>query len=522
MDLTPRRLFTAILLIALVVMATREIADPDFWWHLRTGQFILETGTVPHGDIFSYTNAGRPWVTHEWLSEVLIYALYRLGSYPALILTFSAIVALSFALVFFRSKGQPYIAAFAVLLAALASAPTWGVRPQIISLLLTSVFLFVLEKHRGENKGDDVDDHMGEHKGDHIGDHKGDHKGRPYVWVLVPLMLLWVNLHSGFALGLALIAIYLFGEIADHIFTPTPPHSHTPNFPPSPILPHSHTPRTLALVLLACLLVVPLNPNGATMYIYPFETLGSRAMQAYIQEWFSPDFHQIEWQPFAWLVFGTLAAVALSGKRTSVTRVTLLAVFGYAGLRSARLIPIFALIAAPILAEHLWSILETRGWTAALQSRARVSRGMSFVNWLLLLVIVLAAALRVGMVIGNQTAAERAKFPAAAVDFLQARRGGVTPPLLYNAYGWGGYLIWRLYPEQRVFIDGRADVYGDAFMEEFLTAWRGGANWRAPLERFGVQVVLVESDAPIASRLAQDREWKQVYSDVQARIFQRQ
>ncbi|MEW5719546.1 MAG: hypothetical protein AB1817_13015, partial [Chloroflexota bacterium] len=157
MFLTTRRLFTAILFLALFVMAAREIADPDFWWHLRTGQFIVETRAIPHADIFSFTNAGRPWVTHEWLSEVLIFALYALGSFPALILAFAAIIALTFAFVYARCVGktstpfhsaQSYVAAFALLLATFATAPTFGARPQMISLLLTSIFLFVLDKRR--------------------------------------------------------------------------------------------------------------------------------------------------------------------------------------------------------------------------------------------------------------------------------------------------------------------------------------------------------------------------------------
>src|SRR5512132_1298074 len=118
MSLTPRRLFTAILFIALFVMAAREITDPDFWWHLRTGQYIVENATIPHGDIFSYTNAGQTWVTHEWLSEVIMYAVYRLGSYPALIVVFAAVITAAFALTYLRCAGQPYMAALAVLLAA--------------------------------------------------------------------------------------------------------------------------------------------------------------------------------------------------------------------------------------------------------------------------------------------------------------------------------------------------------------------------------------------------------------------
>ncbi|MBM3129703.1 MAG: hypothetical protein FJ009_13890 [Chloroflexi bacterium] len=469
MFLSTRRLFTAILFLALCVIAAREISDPDFWWHLRTGQFIFETRAIPHTDIFSFTNEGRPWVTHEWLSEVVIYALYALGSFPALMLTFAAIIALTFAFVYARTPGKPYIAAFAVLLAALAAAPTFGARPQMLTLLLGSIFLYVLDKRRD------------------------------LLWLLPPLTILWVNLHSGYALGLVIVAVYLFGEIVAAVSGQR----------------SAVSPRQLGIIFALCLGAVLFNPNGAAMYVYPFETLTSRAMQAYIQEWFSPDFHQIEFQPFAWLLIGTLAAMAFAGKRITLTQTILLAGFTLAALRSARNIPIFAIIAAPILAEQLWHLIAAR----MPPENRRVTRGMAIVNWLILALVIAASAARVGMIVLNQSAVERAKYPAAAVEFLHTRapRGA-----LYNEYGWGGYVIWRLYPATRVFIDGRADVYGDAFIEDvYLKAYRGGADWRAPLEQYAVRVVLIEPGAPLAAQLARDPEWQSVYADRQAVVFEK-
>ena len=491
MTLTTRRLFVAILFVALFVMTAREIADPDFWWHLSTGKYIVETRTVPRVDVFSGTVAGQPWVAHEWLSEVFIYALFVLGSFPALILAFSSIITLAFALVYARSDGKPYIAAFAVLLAALATAPTWGVRPQMISLLLTSAFLWVLEA-----------------------DPKGFRKPFGSIWILVPLTILWVNLHSGYALGLAIIAVYLIGEAAAQFANR---NSRRLRFTFYAL--RSSPLATLATVFALCLLVVLLNPNGATMYVYPFETLTSRAMQAYIQEWFSPDFHLTEFQPFAWLLLATLASIGLTGKRMSLTQTLLLAGAGYTALRSARNIPIFAIIAAPILAEHLWYIVETRGRATVLVGNTRTPRRMAVLNWAILVIVLAAGIARVGMVFANQRATERAKFPTAAVAFLQAENVTGT---IYNSYDWGGYLIWRLYPRARVFIDGRADVYGDAFIENvYLKAYRGGTDWRAPLDRYGVRVVLIEPTAPLAARLTQDAEWKRVYADQQAVVFEK-
>ncbi len=487
--LTSRRLFTIVLFVGLFVMATREIADPDFWWHLRTGQLVMETGSVPHSDPFSYTVAGTPWIAHEWLSEVLIYAVYRIGSFPALILLFSALITLSFGLVWARSEGRPYVAAFAVFLAALATAPTWGVRPQMLSLVLSSVYLFVLERYRTRPESRSV-------------------------WVLVPLMLLWINLHSGYALGLVIIGIYVIAEIAEVLLARSSSHRASETDAKE-----ASSWRTMALVLVLCLLVVPLNPNGATMYVYPFETLTSRTMQAYIQEWFSPDFHLIQFQPFAWLILATLGATALAGKRLRVVEVALLLVFGYAALRSARNIPFFALAAAPVLAEQLWAIVETRGWRAALESKTAPSPAANVLNWSIVVLVVVAGLGRVASVIASQPAVEREKFPAAAVDYIASQQWSAP---LYNSYQWGGYLIWRALPGERVFIDGRADVYGDKFIDEFLNVYRAGPNWSAGLERYHVGLVLIEPYAPLAGELGHDPAWSKVYADSQALVFKKQ
>ncbi|MBI5029996.1 MAG: hypothetical protein HZB51_05675 [Chloroflexi bacterium] len=508
--MTTRRLFVAILFVALFVMTTREISDPDFWWHLSTGKYIVETQSIPHTDPFSFTKAGEPWVTHEWLSEVVMYALFLVGSYPLLILTFSAIITLSFAFVFARSQGKPYIATLALLLAALTTAPTWGVRPQMISLLLMSVFLWVLDKSHCHVERSETSLNQGNETLRAVHPEERRTQSDKLLWLLPPLMLLWVNLHSGYALGLAILVVYLFGAIVSRIT-----HSESDSHPPK-------LTATLALVFVLCMVAVLFNPNGATMFIYPFETLTSRTMQAYIQEWFSPDFHLSEFQPFAWLILATMASIALSGKRASLTQTLLLIGTGYAALRSARNIPLFAVVAAPILAEHLWYIVEAR-FRSMQRTTAPITRSMAIVNWVLLAVIVLAGLLRVAMVASNQQAVERAKFPAAAVDFLQTHvRNERITGALYNSYGWGGYLIWRMYPQVRVFIDGRADVYGDQFIEDvYLKGYRGGDGWLEPLDRYDVHFVLVEPDAPLASPLASDAAWRKVYEDKQAVVWER-
>ncbi len=143
--LQTRRVFVAILALGLFTMAARGITDPDVWWHLRTGQLILQNHSLFHTDPYSFTRLGQPWINHEWLSEIFLFGIYRIAGFGGLIITFAAVIAVTLMLVYRRSPGSPYVAALITLWGAVASAPTWGVRPQMFSLLLGSIFLLLLE-----------------------------------------------------------------------------------------------------------------------------------------------------------------------------------------------------------------------------------------------------------------------------------------------------------------------------------------------------------------------------------------
>lgn len=484
---TPR-LFTTILFIALFAMTLREISDPDFWWHLRAGQYIVENATIPHRDPFAFTTQGKEWITHEWLSEVFIFGVHRVGGLALLSILFSGIITLAFGLTYARSEGKPYLAGFALLLGALATAPTWDVRPQMLSLLLMSVFLFLLDRY-------------------------GSTHNAKLLIPIPPLMLLWVNLHSGYALGLVVISAYWFGALVEGIAYPWKQKTAADitREPSPPSLTRRMT-RNLFIVLVLSALAVLVNPNGARMFLYPFETLTSPAMQRYIQEWFSPDFHQTEWLPFALLIVALVFTTLLARARVPLAHVLLVCLFALAGLRSVRNIPLFAVIAIPILSAQL------AAWIPLRASKRPTPRSMRIINTMIVAFIALAALVRVGGVLANQANVERAKYPAAAVEWIQKNR---PAPNLYNSYGWGGYLIWKLYPDYLVYIDGRADVHGDVFIEDFLNIYRASPGWEDKLTEKNVRLVLIEPDAPLAKALAADSSWVQVFSDSQSVIYQK-
>ncbi|HEY1800008.1 MAG TPA: hypothetical protein VGG46_03650 [Terriglobales bacterium] len=465
-----------ILALGLFAMAARTVTDPDVWWHLRTGQLILQTHHIFHTDPYSFTRAGHAWINHEWFSQVLMFSIYRWLGYAGLIVLFAAIVAAAFFIVFLRCEARPYLAALITAWGAAASASTWGVRPQMLSLLLASIFLLLLERSSLRPR---------------------------LLWWLPPLTLFWVNLHAGYALGICLIGLFLCGEILNVVFGTEAWSSVATRI------------KQLSLALVVCIAVVPLNPNGLRMYTYPWQTLSSSAMQQYIQEWASPNFHQALYLPLLLMVLALIAALAYSPRRLRPLDLLLLAVTLYAALRSVRHIPIFVLVAAPILSSLVYAILQQ--WPGKKKEETHSPAKLVF-NAAIMLGIALFVFWRITFIVRSQPSAEARDFPTAAVSFLAKDH---PPAPLLNHYNWGGYLIWKLYPQYRVFVDGRADLYGDDFLNRLADIYYIRHNWEEEFAATHVCSVMLPPDAPLIAALRELPNWKVIYSDKQAVILTR-
>lgn len=536
------RLVVVVLMASIFTMTAESITDPDFWWHLRTGQLIFETRAVPHADPFSFTARGFEWVAHEWLTEVVMFATYRLAGWGGLVALFSLVMTAALWLACRRAArrgAHVYVACAATLLGAFATAPIWGVRPQMVSFLFTSAFVAVLDAYARDENSHLVPirfAHERAVRGRVVRVHSardGD-SGTRALWLLVPLTLVWANMHGGFALGLALIALTCAGVALDELVRRegtrvggdvTAAKMGGESSWVRKFRRVRERARPLCFVFAACMAVAAVNPSGVRLFSYPFETINSGAMQKYIAEWASPNFHLPNSRAFALLLFATFAALALSPKRARAGELLLLSVAAYASLRAWRNIPFFALVAIPALAEHTWCLIESRGWASrrstkdAAQGVARSATTIALNAALLVCLPVGLCAVKVATVARIQSEVEAREYPAAAVEFLRAHKDAGP---VFNAYGWGGYLIWKLYPTRPVFIDGRADVYGDALVEEYLSAEAGEKNWRATLDARGVRTVMIKPVAPLASLLREDAGWNKVFEDEQSVIFFRQ
>jgi hypothetical protein len=484
--LQTRRVFVAILALGLFGMAARNVTDPDVWWHLRTGQLIVQNHALFHTDPYSFTRFGAPWIDHEWLSQLLIFGVYKLAGWGGLSVVFGVVIACAFIVVFYRSPGRPYIAGVITLLGAFASAPSWGVRPQMLTLLLASSLLLILEHSYGRPR---------------------------LLWLAPPLMLLWVNLHAGYAVGIALIVLFLLGDALDVAFGFGEPNLSGKSA-------RAERFRTLAVVIVACAAVVMFNPYGTAMYAYPLETLRSRAMQSYIGEWASPDFHQLRYAPALAMILATLVLPALSPRRLRPRELLLLSVTTYAALRSVRHVPIYALIAIPILSATVQAWIDERAHAKPDKAKqAPTTTAKASFNAILLIGFVVFLLVRVRYVTQHQSEMEAKEFPAAAVAFMAAH---CPPAPMLNHYNWGGYFIWKLYPDYRVYIDGRADLYGDGFMNDFAAVYYlKGDAWQSTFAKWGIQTVVLPPDAPLVTALRALPSWETIYSDKQAVVLTR-
>lgn len=481
------RLVTVITFLAIFAMAARISVDTDTWWHLRAGQWIWEHGTVPRVDPFSYTRQGASWQYPGWIVELPMYWIYRWLGPGGLNLWTAAMVSLAFAFVWRTLSGGPFLRAFVIILAVAASGVYWAARPYLMTFLLAAIYLWILEDFRA----------------------KGYPPGYRRIWWLPVLMALWANSHGGFAVGFILLGVYFVGSFSLAIRG-----LHIGINYPHPGL------RSLLFVILFSILAVCLNPYGPIMLLYPFKTVGIGALQDYIQEWQSPNFHSISVQPFAWLLLVTLGAVGVSRRRISLVDFILISGFFYLGLLAGRNVALFALVAPMVITRHIAPVM------AALARRFKL-RGLpvgsvpiriALINLFIASLVLVAVGFKVALVYPTPVNEEafRKGLPVDAVEYLREAR---PPGRLFNSYNWGAYLLWAL-PEYPVFVDGRTDLYNDEVIGEWLRAARAEEGWQEILDRWDVRLVLLEPTTPLVYRL-EVNGWRQLYSDEAAVVYGR-
>ncbi len=478
--LTLSRLLAALTFMSVFVMAARPPLDTDTYWHLRAGEWQVEQRALLRVDTFSHTRAGEQWINHSWLSQLAIYGAYAALGDVGLALYTAVLATAGMAFVYPQLRTNAMVRAFVTVLAAASAAIFWSARPQMVSFFLSAVVLYLLWLRRK--------------------------RGIDRLWLIPPLLALWANVHGGFAIAFILIALSMAGELARWLFEEVFGRGESVR---QPLREGLRPAGRLALVGLVSAAAVSLNPYGPRLLLYPFRTVGIGALQDFIQEWASPNFHTPQTWPFIGLLLGTLVIVGLSGQRIDWRDVALVGGTAASALLAARNIATFSIVAAPLLARHLDAWLSGLGVRFDLIRRPRGP--VLIVNWVLLGLALAASVLAIGVRLHPAAVAEQreAMLPVEATVALEATR---PPGRLFNSYNWGGYLIWtaRDYP---VAVDGRTDLYDDALLREYLTAYLAQPGWEAVLDAWQVNTVLVERSSPLARVLAERVDWRVVHED---------
>ncbi|MGB9668925.1 MAG: hypothetical protein ACPL0B_00935 [Anaerolineales bacterium] len=491
-------------ILLVFIMAARISIDSDTWWHLRAGQWIFEHHHLPSTDPFSYTRQNAEWKYPGWLVEVPMYWIYfQLG--PGGLNLFTAmLVALTFGFVYQTASGNPLLRAFVIILSAIASAVYWSARPHLITLLFTSIMLYLLE-FAGRSR---------------------DKSTNSWVLIGLPLMMwFWVNSHGGFLVGFIVWGIYLAGEV---ISTLTSKYIHWVAEKGCAEIGEGESRSTsnnsikwFLEVGTGMFLLSLINPLGIKIYFYPFQTVAIKSLQNYIQEWQTPNFHWISTQPFIWVTILLFAALGFSNKKIKITDFFIISIFFYLALIAGRNLALFAVVTPPIILKNLNEVGLSRDTFPFFNQQSAKSfspRTQNWINWGIFGVLLLGALVKVYTVFpaAVNEKAFRSQFP---VDIVGHIKKLPVQGELFNSYNWGGYLLWAL-PERKVFIDGRTDLYNDEIINEWLKVVQFKTGWEDVLKKWNIQLVLMEKDW-LGAQLLQLHGWCVIDQDELAVLLQR-
>jgi hypothetical protein len=461
------------------------LADCDTGYHIRTGQYILRTLSVPRHDIYSFITPAIPWTAHEWLSEVIMALVYKPFGLTGVVIFFAYLIASVYYLLFriVRRNGGNILAEILVILLVITSSEIhWLARPHIFSLLLLVLWYFLLDEFQYRN--------------------------RNYLYILPFLMLLWVNLHGGFMIAFVLTGVYFLDNAAKTFLAPD---GERPAY--------RKKARLLGITLAACLAASLANPRGYHILLFPFTVTSNTFLMDNVQEFLSPNFH--ESMPFKYLLFLLMSVFALSAKRVRFVELALVLLFTNMALYSARYIPLFAVIVMPILVRQMSLLLnEPRGKIFSF-FRKRAER-IGSVNaaargylWPLA-AFTLVAVLALNGTISFQF--DKRIKPVDAVRFMRHEhiRGN-----MFNNDEFGDYIIYAASDMYKVFFDGRSDMYGVKRMKEYFKVARVEEGWDEVLKKYDIDWIIYDNNSVLSRFLLQRKDWKLIYSDKVANIFVR-
>jgi hypothetical protein len=477
-------------------LSPRLLWDGDIGWHIRDGQNIIATRAIPRTDSFSAVMAGKSWYAWEWLYDLGVGWTYDHLGLNGVVFVSALVIALTLSLVFRWSVlrgGTVVTTAVLFLTAIVASSIHFLARPHIISWLITVVWFRVLDSSSGE-----------------------DDSGLNRIWWLPPVMLLWANLHGGFLMGFVLVGIFLAADFLKLLKCPDA-------YQRQRTWRHA---RHLAAIFGVSALASLVNPYGYRLHLHVYQYLTNRFLMEHIDEFRRPNIRGLPTEFFLLLLAMTAGGIWAARARLRWAERLLIVFSAISGLYAARNIPVAAMLLTMIAAP----LFRPAGAGFPAVSRLRAFSGRMDhldmqLRWHLwpVLAVLLSSGIcfHQGRLFGNEVMNahfDARRFPVQAVDWLE-QRGNREPAFTLDS--WGGYVIYRLYPGTKVFVDDRHDFYGDTFLRDYLKVLHGEPGWNRVLDQLGVNLMVVPAKSKLADALQQVPAWKAVHEDEVAKVFER-
>jgi Beta-lactamase enzyme family len=441
-----------------------RLSDNSFFWHLRTGRLILDHG-IPHADPYSFSAPGHRWVAQSWLAETLYGLLDKAaGGFGVRVMTAftgAAVAAVTYLLVHRISRDR--LAAVGLTLAAIgASFTLWSARPLFLGILAFLGLLWIVE----------VPDSW---------------LGRRAIWTIPVLLWLWANTHGTFSLGLVYLGLHLAGRWLDG----------------APFW--TGRERVLALASVMAVVLAAVNPYGPGLLLFPLQLLTRGDILKRVTEWRSPDFRTIQGLMFGGWLAVFVACFALGRRRPSRRDVVVTVPFLLLAFWAQRNIALSPLVGVAAAARCVGRDAYRPPADSPLNR------------------IVAVAVIGLGLVWTVQAAGEddydASTYPVAAMHWVADH--GVLGQRLMTTDAWAGYVILRWWPQQKVFVDDRYDMYPRPILEDFIRFDDADRRWKEILDRNRIDLVVWRADTPIVRLMEADPGWTEPYRDKKAVVLVR-
>lgn len=471
--------FILIFFSALISGPTMLNIDGDLPRHLLMGKVVLETGSAPTQEIYSYVYENRPYTPHEWLADVIFYLVYLLLGLNGVVLLSSALIASTFGLLYSdaASKNGKLVLTFLLMfLGAVVTSIHWITRPHVFTMLFLATWLILVERLYS--------------------------RATIKVWMFPAVMLLWANIHAEFIAGFLVLIAYIAGCIWQYVIGRSRSALITGG-------------RLVGVALLSFAASI-FNPVGLRTWDIVVGYISNRYLVSRIAETRPPDFSQPEyWTLLALLGIAFLLFVARR-KAFTPAHVFLLAGFGAMSLLSARNVHVMGVVFPYVLSIALVRITPF----PPIETIERLLRQMegqgNKLVWYVLIPISLSALILAGPT-GKLNRFEPSIFPVEAVQWLKENP---QQGQMFNAFDWGGYILFHLWPEHKVFIESQTDVTGDV-TRKYETVVMLQEGWQGVFEQYGITWAILPPDWTLTAEL-KTQGWEPVYQDQTAIILARE